>query len=100
MQRLRGGVVIVYHGDPYETFARIAAVGLRLRQVTARNHAQARLPPQMHGGGLVAALRRYVEPQKEAAGRSSIAVAVADHLIGQIELAAVEIGRASCRERV
>ena len=53
-----------------------------------------RKPPSRQsfsGDRLVAALRADVEPEEEAAGRTLVAVAVADDLVGEIELGDVEL---------
>src|SRR5215469_9872103 len=91
MQRLGRGLLVVHHGDADVVRAGIAAVELLARAVAAWQHAYAALAPESRGCGLTAALRRDVEPQEEAAGRPAIAVAVADDLIGEIELQPVEV---------
>ncbi len=82
--------LVLHHGDADVANAGIAAVGLVAREIAAGHDAQARLAPEPQRGGLIAALRRDVEPEKEAAGRPPIAVAVADDLVGEIEFLRVE----------
>src|SRR5215472_15046264 len=90
VQRLGRGFLVLHHGDPDVPCTRIAAVSMVARQVPAGNDAQTALTPELHGGGFIAPARRHVEPQIEAAGRPPVAVAIADDLIGEIELRRIE----------
>ena len=45
MQRLRGDLLVLHHGDADIVGARIAAVGLFAREIAARHDAQARFAP-------------------------------------------------------
>ena len=63
---------------------------MRARGVRAGQHAQARFLPQLHRRAFAAAVLRHVEPKEEAAGRALVAVAIADDLVGEIELRFVE----------
>src|ERR1019366_2494908 len=47
--------------------------------------------PQPLGHDLAAAVFRYVEPEKKSAGRTFVIVAVADDLVGEIELGRIEL---------
>ena len=82
MQRLRGDLVVVNHGDADVIGAGIAAVGLFAREIAPGHHAQAGLAPQPQRCRLAAAASGHVEPQKKAAGRTMIVVTVADDLDG------------------
>src|SRR5579864_8989833 len=91
MQRLGGDLFVLHHGDADVVFARIAAVGLLAGEIAAGYDAQPGLAPQRDRCGLAAALRRHVEPEKEAAGRPAITVTVADDLIGEVEFLPVQL---------
>ena len=91
MQRLRRGRLVLNHGDADVVRAGIAAVGLFAREITAGHDAHAGLLPQPLGHDLAAAVFRHVEPKKKSAGRTLVAVAVADDLIGEIELGRIEL---------
>src|SRR5205085_10308988 len=45
---------------------------------------------KLHGGGFVAAARGHIEPDAESAGGPDIAIAIAEDLVGEIELDAVK----------
>src|SRR6266567_8588069 len=90
MQRLGGDIAILNHRDADIAIARIKAIRLRPRGVIAREYAQSRFLPELERHGFAAALRRHVEPEKEAAGRTLVAITVADDLIGEIELGPIE----------
>src|SRR4029077_18241065 len=91
VQRLGRGLLVVHHGDADVVRAGIAAVELLARAVASGQHAHAAPARESCCCGLAPALRRNVEPQEEAAGRPAIAVAVADDLVGEIELQPVEV---------
>ena len=90
MQRIGRHIAVLYHGDADVAVAGIETIGLRARRVSAGQHAQARLLPELHRRAFAAAVLRHVEPEEEAAGRALVAVAVADDLVGEIELGAIE----------
>src|SRR5580704_5615610 len=78
MQRLSGDFVIVNHRDADVVAAGIAAVILFASEITSRYNTQPRFTPQLQRRRFAATLRRYVEPQEEAAGRPLVAVTVTD----------------------
>src|SRR5262245_58851345 len=90
MQGLGGDLLVLHHSDPNVVRARIAAVSLLARQITAGHDAHAGLAPERKRRRFATALRGNVEPQKEAAGRTAIAVATTDDLIGEIKLGPIQ----------
>src|SRR5262249_37852961 len=90
MKRLRGRLVVLPHGEADVAETGIRSVGLFARQIAARHHAKTRLAPEAQRHGLIAALRRNVEPEKESTRGTSIAVALADDLIGEIVFLRIE----------
>ncbi len=90
MQRLRRRGLVLHHGDADVVRAGIGAIGLIAREIAPGHHAHAGLSPQLLGHGFAAAMSGNVEPEKEAARRPLVAVAVADDLVGEIELCIVE----------
>jgi hypothetical protein len=63
---------------------------LRTRQVASGHHAHAALLVEFHRRGLVAAISGDVEPETEAAGGAVIAEAIAEDLVGEVELDPVQ----------
>src|SRR6516164_355805 len=90
MQGLGGDLLVLHHSDTNIVRARIAAVGLLARQITAGHDAHAGLAPERQRRRFATALRGNVEPQKEAAGGTPIAITIADNLIGEVELRPIE----------
>src|ERR1700676_73021 len=90
VQRLGRCFAVRYQRQADVAGAGVRAVGLPPRQITSGHHAHAAVFVEVHRRRLVAAARRYIEPDAEAAGRPAIAVAIAENLIGEIELDPVE----------
>src|SRR5882762_9466078 len=84
MQRLRRCRTILNHSDADVVRARTAAVGLLAREIAAGHDAHAGLLPQPFGHVLAPTIFRLVEPEEKSAGRTLVAVTVADDLVGQI----------------
>ena len=91
MQCFTGGCRVLHHGDADIIGARVRAVGLLARQIAARHDAHAGFRPQALGHDFAAAEFRHVEPEEKSAGRPLVAVAVADDLVGEIELGVVQL---------
>jgi hypothetical protein len=72
-----GRFTVLHQCDTDVTGAGIAAVRLRTRQIGAGDDAHAALLDKFYGRGFVAAMRRDVEPEAEAAGRTLVAETVA-----------------------
>src|SRR5471032_2104462 len=90
VQRLGCCFTVLYQRQANVAGAGIAAVGLLPRQVTSRHHAHAGIPIEFHGCCFVAAMGRDIEPDAKAGGGAAITGAVAENLIGKIELDPVE----------
>src|SRR5882757_359227 len=90
MHRLGCGFTV---GDQREADIARAGIGtviLLPRQIAARDHPDASVAIEPHGHVLVAAAVGGVEPDAEAAGGPLVAVAIAEDLVGEIELDAIE----------
>ena len=70
--------------------AGVSTVGAVAGKIMSGDDAQPAVTPQLHRHRLVAAFGAHIEPQEEAALRAPVAVAVADDLIGKIELGDIE----------
>src|SRR4051794_8760639 len=90
VQRLGSDFLVLNERDADIALAGIAAVGAIAREIVTGNDAQAAVAPQVPGDRLITALPAHVEPEEEAAGRTLIAITVADDLIGEVELRDIE----------
>src|SRR4051812_15914503 len=91
MHRLDRDLLILHECDPQIAGSGIASVGAIAREIATGNHPQAGFAPKPRRHGLVATLRRYIQPQEETAGRTAIAIAIADDLVGKIEFHSIEL---------
>src|SRR5712672_281559 len=91
VQRLGGDLLVLNECDANVALAGVAAVGAVAREVVAGNDAKPAVAPKFYGCGFVTAVLAHVEPEEEAAGRSLVAVAAADDLVGEIEFRNVEL---------
>src|SRR5688572_22211147 len=90
MQRFGGDLAVLHHRDTNVVFSWVGAVGLVARRILAGQNPQACFFPKLQSCSHAAALRRNIEPEEESAGGSLVAVAVADDLVGEVELGAIE----------
>src|SRR5262249_19662735 len=90
VQRLCGRRLVLYQRHADVTRTRIAAASVLARKIAARDHPQAGLAPQPQRYRFIAAMRRAVEPEQEAARGTMIAIAAAEDLVGEIELECIE----------
>src|SRR5215203_6048186 len=90
VQRLGGDFLVLNERDADIALAGIAGVGAVAREIVTGNDAQAAVAPKVPGDRLITALPAHVEPEEEAAGRTLIAITVADDLIGKVEFRDVE----------
>src|SRR5947209_19060245 len=86
MQRLGRRFRVGYQRQADIARAGIGAVVLLSRQIASGDHAHAGIAIQPDAGCLITAAVGDVEPDAEAAGRTMIAVAIAEDLVGEIEL--------------
>src|ERR1700737_2005242 len=90
VQRLGCCLAVLHQRQADVAGAVIAAVGLLPRQVTSGHHAHAAVLVEFHCRRFIAAALRHIEPDAEAAGGTTIAIAIAENLIGEIEFDPVE----------
>src|SRR5215475_9771715 len=90
MQRLGRRFGVRYQRQPDVTGAGIAAVVLLPRQITSGDHAHAGIAIKFDARRFVAATIGDVEPDAEAACGAMVAIAIAEDLVGEIELDAIE----------
>src|ERR1700753_2561505 len=91
MQRLAGRLTVGDQRKADVACAWIETIALLSRQIAAGNHAHAGVAIESYRCRLVAALLCDIEPDAEAAGRALVAVAIAEDLVGEIELDAIEL---------
>src|SRR5215475_5978470 len=90
VQRLGRGLAVLDQREADKACARIEPIRLQSCEVAAGYHTHAGFLVESDGYRFVAAELRDVEPDAEAAGGSAIAVAVAENLVGEIELDPIE----------
>ena len=83
------------YGEVVAAADQIQLYKLICRQVATTMGLTASFLPKPLGDDLAAAVCGDIEPEKESAGRTLVSVAVADDLVGEIELGGIEF--ASCR---
>src|SRR5215471_17305300 len=91
MQRLGGRLAVGDERKANIARPRIESVRLQSGEITAGNNANAGVPIESYGRRFVAAVLRNIEPDAEAAGWAFVTVAIAENLIGEIELGAIKL---------
>src|ERR1700744_3637722 len=90
MQRLGCCFTVCDKREANESPAGIAPVRLLPCEVAAGNHSHASISVKLDGYRFVSAFCSDIEPDAKAAGGTPIAVAVAQDLVGDVELDAVK----------